>query len=103
MGQFDDRGASIETPSVHIQPRNIPDTTEGLLLLEEPNSWLGWKKKMTRCRGSGVGNGDMSAPSATGDQGLSYNHMLSGLISPVSGWERSLGHVTAAAVYYTGS
>lgn len=35
MGEFDDRGLSIQTPSVYMQPRNVPGAAEGLLLLED--------------------------------------------------------------------
>lgn len=40
MGEFDDRGRSIQTPSVYMQLRNVSGTTEGLLLLMELKSWL---------------------------------------------------------------
>lgn len=47
MEQFDDRWSSIQIPSLYMHPENVPGTTEGILLLKEPKSWLDYKKKMT--------------------------------------------------------
>lgn len=47
MGPFDDRGPSIQIPSLYMELRNVPGTTEGLLLLEEPKYWLGWIEKIS--------------------------------------------------------
>lgn len=47
MGPFDDRSPSIQIPSVYMELRNVPSTTEGLLLLEEPKCWLSWIEKIS--------------------------------------------------------
>lgn len=81
MGLFDDRGPNIQIPSVYMELRNVPGTTEGLLLPEESKYWLGWIEKISRGRTGMVVRQSLEyASPALRQYRRIYNHTHSGFL-----------------------